>query len=103
MGGVWSADEQKKLEEALRQFPAALGKERFVLFFYENDDGCLSLYLSLSLSMYTLSLTIYLSLHLSLSVFRWTKIAEHVKTKSRKECIDRFKELAQLVKSKKVG
>ncbi|KAK2960482.1 putative Chaperone protein DnaJ [Blattamonas nauphoetae] len=54
----WSAEEQKRLEEGLKQFPGSLGKER------------------------------------------WDKIATHVQTKTKKECIARFKELAEMVKAK---
>ncbi|KAH7827531.1 putative chaperone DnaJ domain protein [Monocercomonoides exilis] len=53
----WSKEEQMKLEEGLRKFPASLGKER------------------------------------------WSKIAELIGTKTKKECIERFKELARLVKA----
>lgn len=55
----WTAEEQKLLEQALRQHPASLGAQR------------------------------------------WNNIAEMVGTRSKEECVARFKELVARVKAKK--
>merc|ERR1712019_19594 len=56
---VWSPDEQKLLEEALKMFPASVGAER------------------------------------------WDLISKHVSTRTKKECMKRYKELVEMIKAKK--
>jgi len=62
LGDVWTEDQQKALETALKTYPSSLSANE-----------------------------------------RWTKIANDVTNKTKKQCVDRYKYLSSLIKNKTIS